>query len=94
MSGIGFGLNDANSFSSTLSGTATSTLDSTLVECFGPDANIDTENMIGNSTLQILGQQISSILLLVLYYQIHMSYETVSLTITQPVSRGLVNDRL
>ena len=49
--GTGFGTN-ATSFSSTLSGTAIPALDGTLVECFDQDV----ENMVGNSTLQILGQ--------------------------------------
>ena len=46
----------ATSFSSTLSATATSKLNGTLVECFGPALSRDAENMVGNSTLQILGQ--------------------------------------
>ena len=45
----------ANSFSSTLSGTATLALDGTLVECFGPGLARDAGNMVGNSTLQIVG---------------------------------------
>ena len=53
----GFGTN-ATSFSSTLSGTATPALNGTLVECFGPDLNRTAENMVGNSTLQILGNGI------------------------------------
>ena len=53
--GIGFGTN-TSFYSSTLSGTASSTLDGTLVECFGPDFSRDTENMVGNRTLQIIGQ--------------------------------------
>ena len=52
---IGFGT-DATSFSSTLSGTASSTLDGTLVECFGPAFSRDARNMVGNSTLHIIGQ--------------------------------------
>ena len=55
MTGTEFGKN-ASSYSSTLSGTATPTLDGTLVECFGPDFNRDSGNMVGHSTLQILGQ--------------------------------------
>ena len=51
----GFGTG-ATFFSSTLSGTATSALDGTLVECFGPAFSRDAHNMVGNSTLQILGQ--------------------------------------
>ena len=53
--GTGFGTS-GTSFSSTLSGTATSELDGTLVECFGPAFSRDAGNMVGNSTLQILGQ--------------------------------------
>ena len=54
--GTGFGPTNATSFSSTLSGTATPALNGTLVECFGPRLARDAENMVGNSTLQILGQ--------------------------------------
>ena len=53
----GFGTN-ATSYSSTLSGTATPALNGTLVECFGPDLNRTAENMVGSSTLQILGNGI------------------------------------
>ena len=53
--GTGFGTS-ATSFSSTLSGTATSVLNGTLVECFGPGLARDAGNMVGGSTLQILGQ--------------------------------------
>ena len=53
--GTGF-KTSGTSFSSTLSGTATSELDGTLVECFGPDFSRDADNMVGNSTLQILSQ--------------------------------------
>ena len=52
----GFGMPSATSFLSTLSGTATSALDDTLVECFGPDLPRQHGNMVGNSTLQILGK--------------------------------------
>ena len=52
----GFGITGASLFSSTLSGTATSALDDTLVECFGPHLSRDTGNLVGNSTLQIIGQ--------------------------------------
>ena len=52
--GTGFGTN-ATSFSSTLSGTATPALNGTLVECSGMLPR-DAEIMVGNSTLQILGQ--------------------------------------
>ena len=53
--GTGFGTS-GTSFSSTLSGTATSALNDTLVECFGPGFSRDAGNMVGNSRLQILGQ--------------------------------------
>ena len=53
--GTGFGTS-ATSFSSTLSGTANITLNGTLVECFGPGLARDAGNIVGNSTLQILGQ--------------------------------------
>ena len=51
----GFGTN-ATSFLSTLSSTATPTLDGTLVECFGPALSREAENRVGNSILQISGQ--------------------------------------
>ena len=47
----GFGTS-ATSFTSTLSGTASPTLDGTLVECFGPDLDRDP---IGMDVVQILG---------------------------------------
>ena len=50
-----FDATSANSFSSTLSGTATLALDGTLVECFGPVFSRDAGNMVGNSTLRIVG---------------------------------------
>ena len=53
--GTGFGSN-TTFYSSTLSGTATLAMDGTLVECFGPANNVDSENRVGGSTLQILGQ--------------------------------------
>ena len=53
--GAGFGTNGPT-FTSTLSGTADPTMKGTLVECFGPANNVDPENMVGNSTLQIIGQ--------------------------------------
>ena len=59
-SGSGFGTS-ASSFSSTLSGTATPTLNGTLVECFGPAFFRDADNMVGNSTLLILGQYLFSL---------------------------------
>ena len=55
ITGTGFGTNYP-SFSSTLSGTATTALDGILVECFGPAFSRDAGNMVGNSTLKILGQ--------------------------------------
>ena len=54
-SGTGFGTS-ATSFLSTLSGTATAALDGTLVECFGPENNVNLENRVGSSNIQILGQ--------------------------------------
>ena len=54
-SGTGFGTS-ATSFSSSLSATATSALDGTLVECFGPANNVDSGNRVNGNTLQILGQ--------------------------------------
>ena len=51
----GFGTSSP-SYSSTLSGTATSTLDGTLVECFGPVSSLDSGNRVGSSTIHILGQ--------------------------------------
>ena len=51
----GFGTN-ATSFLSTLSSTATFTLDGTLVECFGPALSREAENRVENSILQISGQ--------------------------------------
>ena len=53
--GTGFGAN-TTFFSSTLRGTADPALDGILVECFGPGNNVHPDNMVGNSTLQILGQ--------------------------------------
>ena len=55
--GTGFGTS-ATSFSSTLSGTATSALDGTLVECFGPANNVNLENRVDSSNIQILGQYV------------------------------------
>ena len=46
----------ATFYSSTLSGIATSELNGTLVECFGPDLNRTAENRVGKSTFWILGQ--------------------------------------
>ena len=56
-SGIGFGSNGP-SFSSTLSGTADTTLDGILFECFGPNNNVNPENRVGSSTFQIIGMDI------------------------------------
>ena len=53
----GFGT-DGPTFTSTLSGTADPALNGTLVECFGPANNVNPGNMIGSSTLQILGQYV------------------------------------
>ena len=54
-SGAEFGTT-ATSYSSTLSGTATSALNGTLVECFGPPFSRDPGNIVGSSTLQLLGK--------------------------------------
>ena len=54
-SGAEFGTNGP-SFLSTLSGIATSELDGTLIECFGPHLARVAENMVGKRTLQVLGQ--------------------------------------
>ena len=54
-SGSGFGTSGP-SYTSTLSGTATPALNSTLVECFGPANNVDPANRIGASLLWVLGQ--------------------------------------
>ena len=51
----GFGTSGP-SYSSTLSGTASSALDGTLVECFGPVSSLDSGNRVGSSTIQVLGQ--------------------------------------
>ena len=45
----------ATSYSSTLSGTATSEVNGTLVECFGPSLVREARNRVGESTLKILG---------------------------------------
>ena len=66
--GTGFGTN-ATSFSSTLSGTAIPALDGTLVECFGRDVGQVVGNMVGNSTLQILGQYQYHVCLLLPFIQ-------------------------
>ena len=46
----------ATSYSSTLSGIASPTLNGTLIECFGPAFSRDAGNLVGNGTLQLLGQ--------------------------------------
>jgi len=52
-----FSTTTATSFTSTLScGMTPIELDGTLVECFGPTLSRDAGNMVGSSTLQILGQ--------------------------------------
>ena len=53
--GTGYGTH-ATSFTSTLSGTADPALNGTLVECFGPDNNIDPGNRVDIGTLQMLGK--------------------------------------
>ena len=55
--GAGFGTSGPL-YSSTLSGTATSRLNGTLVECFGPANNVQPGNRVNGSILQILGQYI------------------------------------
>ena len=57
-SGTGFGLNDANSFMSTISGTADHALDGTIVECFGTPNSTDQGSRINGSILQIVGQYV------------------------------------
>ena len=52
----GYGTN-ATFYSSTLRGTATSELNGTLIECFGPAISVDPGNRINGSTLMILGEQ-------------------------------------
>ena len=61
VSGTGYGAS-ATLFSSTLRGIATSRLDGTLVECFGPDFSRDATNMVGSNTLQIIGQSCISLI--------------------------------
>ena len=56
-SGSEFGTS-VTSYSSILSGTATSELNGTLVECFGPHLDREPGNRVGYSTLQILGEYI------------------------------------
>ena len=51
----GFGTSGP-SYSSTLSGTASSALDGTVVECFGPASSLDSGNRVGSSTIHVLGQ--------------------------------------
>ena len=50
-----FDTTNASSFSSLLSGPATTELDGTLVECFGPAFSQDAENRVGNGTVQTIG---------------------------------------
>ena len=64
--GNGFGTT-ATSFSSTLSGKATPTLNDTLVSCFGPDLARDDRNIVGNSKLHVFGQYYASIYVLCYY---------------------------
>ena len=45
----------ATSYSSTLSGTATSALNGTLVECFGPAVKTELWNRVGMGTILIVG---------------------------------------
>ena len=62
----GFGVASATSFTSTLSGTASPTLNGTLVECFGPAFSRVAGNRVGNSALQILGRCISESFLIIM----------------------------
>ena len=55
MPGNGYATN-ATSFTSTLSGTADPALDGTLVECFGPNNNVQAKNRLDEGTLQILSK--------------------------------------
>ena len=59
--GTGFGRN-ATSFMSTLSGPAWV---GTLVECFGPPKDLDPWNLVGNSTLQIIGECVKFLFLII-----------------------------
>ena len=54
---------NVTSFPSTLSGTMRVLLDGTLVECFGPAFSRVAANMVGNSTLHVLGQYMLNITL-------------------------------
>ena len=64
----------ANSFSSILNGTASPTLNGTLVECFGPNLNRTAENRVGRSTFWILGQyQYRSLVILCKHVQIGLA---------------------
>ena len=65
--GTGFGDENATSFTSTLSATATSTLDGVTVECFGPDSNQNPGNRVGSSNVQIIGTPIVSSLMRVVH---------------------------
>ena len=60
MAVTGFGTS-ATSYSSTLSGPASPMLNGTLVECFGPAFSRDTDNRVGDSTIQVLGKLTSCI---------------------------------
>ena len=72
--GTGFETQNATSFSSTLSGNATPALNGTLVECSGRFP-WDAEIMVGNSTLQILGQyHVFLYFILFLFYFIYFFY--------------------
>ena len=50
-----FNTTNATSFSSILSGPASSALDGTLVECFGPAFSLDAGNRVGSNTIQTIG---------------------------------------
>ena len=68
-SGAGFGSGTlATSFTSTLSGTAAPALNGTLVECFGPDNNVDPGNLVGNSSLRLKGHCVFNLEAVVNWY--------------------------
>ena len=54
----GFGIPSATSFLSTLSGNATSALDGIVVECFGPALSRASQNRVGDTTIQVLGNML------------------------------------
>lgn len=82
---------NATSFSTTLSGTANSILDGTIVECFGPAATLNLMNRVGDSTIQIVGQYHSTsalpqchhagLVFVILLEGIHVLYEYEDITL-------------